>query len=385
MISPKVFFYVQHLLGIGHLARASRIAAALRKEGFSVTMVTGGLPLEGFPAEGIDHIQLEPAVTAGDSFSKLKDAVGNPIDQAAEMRRREQLIAAFHALQPDIVIIEAFPFGRRQVRFELLPLLAEIDRCETRPLVVTSVRDILQINRKPGRDEETVTLIQDHFDRVLVHGDPNFVRLEETFPLAAEIADKVSYTGLVAPAAPEPREAEFDVIVSAGGGAVGAKLIEAAIAAYPQLLSLGRWCVITGPNLDQAEMDRLMAMAPPEIEIVRFRKDFPSLLGQARLSISQAGYNTVCDILQARCRAVLIPFAAGGETEQTTRAEKLQELGLAVSVDEATLSAQALAEAIRATLALDPAIGAPLRLDGARQTAIILRELLAESAGRTQR
>lgn len=385
MTSPKVFFYVQHLLGIGHLARASRIAAALREGDFSVTMVTGGLPLEGFPAAGIDHVQLEPAVTAGDGFSKLKDAAGNPINEAAETRRREQLLAVFRARQPDIVIIEAFPFGRRQVRFELLPLLAEIERCETRPLVISSIRDILQENRKAGRDEETIALVRDHFDRVLVHGDPNFVRLEKTFPLAAEIADKVSYTGLVAPPAPEPREAEFDVIVSAGGGAVGAKLIEAAMEAYPKLPSLGRWCVIAGPNLDQAEMDRLIAMASPEIEIVRFRKDFPGLLGQARLSISQAGYNTVCDILQARCRAVLIPFAAGGETEQTTRAEKLQELGLAVSVDEATLSAQALIEAIPAALTLDLAAAVPLRLDGAQRTAAILRELLAECVGKTRR
>jgi len=36
----SVFFYVQHLLGIGHLARASRIAAALADDGFDVTVIT---------------------------------------------------------------------------------------------------------------------------------------------------------------------------------------------------------------------------------------------------------------------------------------------------------------------------------------------------------
>ena len=39
MTGPRVFFYVQHLLGIGHLARASRIAAALAEDGFDVTVV----------------------------------------------------------------------------------------------------------------------------------------------------------------------------------------------------------------------------------------------------------------------------------------------------------------------------------------------------------
>jgi predicted glycosyltransferase len=38
------------------------------------------------------------------------------------------------------------------------------------------VRDILQENRKAGRDAETAALVQAHFDRVLVHGDPDFVR-----------------------------------------------------------------------------------------------------------------------------------------------------------------------------------------------------------------
>ena len=39
---PCVFFYVQHLLGIGHIARASRIANALQANGFDVVLVTGG-------------------------------------------------------------------------------------------------------------------------------------------------------------------------------------------------------------------------------------------------------------------------------------------------------------------------------------------------------
>lgn len=377
---PKVLFYVQHLLGIGHLARASRVAAALVEDGFSVTMVTGGLPLDGFPAAGIDHIQLQPAVTSGDGFTKLKDADGNPVTKEMEASRRDQLLTVYHAQKPDFVIIEAFPFGRRQVRFELLPLLAEIEKSEPRPLVLSSVRDILQQNRKAGRDEETVDMVKAHFDRILVHGDPNFMRLEETFPLASEIAEQVVYTGLVAPPAPVTTggQAEFDVIVSAGGGAVGGALIEAAIGAHAILPPLGRWCIITGPNLDPDELSRLCAMASPETEIVRFRKDFPSLLAGAKVSISQAGYNTVCDILQARCRAVLIPFAASGETEQTTRAEKLTALKLAVSVEEEGLSAENLAAGIGEALALETASYIPMRVDGAKQTAVILRQLLED-------
>ncbi len=58
------------------------------------------------------------------------------------------------------------------------------------------------------------------------------------------------------------------------------------------------------------------------------------MLKGAELSISQAGYNTVCDILQAQCRSILVPFTAGGETEQSVRAARLEALGLAIALPE---------------------------------------------------
>ena len=67
----RVFFYVQHLLGIGHLARASRIADAMADDGFHVTVATGGTPVAGFPGPKVSHITL-PAIVAGDAgFSGL--------------------------------------------------------------------------------------------------------------------------------------------------------------------------------------------------------------------------------------------------------------------------------------------------------------------------
>ena len=191
MSAPRVLFYVQHLLGIGHLARASRIVRALSDNGFAVTLVTGGMPVDGFPGPGIDHVAL-PAIAVGDGgFSALVDEKGRVIDEAFKADRRDRLIAAYHAARPDIVIIEAFPFGRRQVRFELLPLLDAIENTTPRPLLMTSLRDILQERAKPGRDEETIDLVTRHFDRVLVHGDPAFARLEDTFPLADAIAGRI--------------------------------------------------------------------------------------------------------------------------------------------------------------------------------------------------
>jgi len=378
--SPRVFFYVQHLLGIGHLARASRIAGALAADGFEVTVVTGGTPVPGFPGPQVRHIALPPITASNAGFSGLADIDGNPVGDAFKANRRDLLLTAFRENRPDIVIIEAFPFGRRQVRFELLPLLDEIATMDDKPMVVTSLRDILQERSKPGRDEETVAVLKRYFDRVLVHGDPSFARLEDTFPLAAEIADKVVYTGLIAAPPPAEPTERFDIIVSAGGGAVGNALIRAGLEAAKSIdkpLSWPlSWALITGPNLPQSDFDAISADAPDHVSVYRFRPDFASLLKGAKLSVSQAGYNTVCDILRAGCHPLLIPFTAGGETEQTVRAERLEKLGLAHVLTEDALSPASMTQAIESALEASGRPPHTLDLDGAHRTAEILRGLL---------
>jgi predicted glycosyltransferase len=375
MTARKVFFYVQHLLGIGHLARASRIAQAMAEHGLDVSVVTGGVPVEGFPGPEVRHIALPPIASGDAGFSGLVDRDGRPVDAAFEDMRRNALLDAFRGFRPDIVMIEAFPFGRRQVRFELIPLLDEIAAMPDRPRVVCSLRDILQQRTKPGRDEESVDLVERYFDRVLVHGDPGFVRLEETFPLAAGIADRIIYTGLVSAPPPPPPTEIFDVIVSAGGGAVGAGLIRAAAQAAHRLSPSLRWALISGPNLPQADYDAIAAEMPGNAQLFRFRRDFASLLAGARVSVSQAGYNTVCDILHAGCGSVLVPFTTGGETEQQVRAERLAAHGLASIVPEDGLNAEVMRAAIAARLEAGRRPDHGLDLEGAGRTAEILKAL----------
>jgi predicted glycosyltransferase len=80
--------------------------------------------------------------------------------------------------------------------------------------------------------------------------------------------------------------------------------------------------------------------------------------------------------LRAGCRSLLVPFAAGGETEQEVRAERLERLGLASVVSESGLTPALLAGAIEAALARPRPPRHALDLDGARKSATILRKLL---------
>jgi len=137
-----------------------------------------------------------------------------------------------------------------------------------------------------------------------------------------------------------------------------------------------RWLLISGPNFPEADFVSLAKATFSNVTLIRFRKDFPSLLRGARVSISQAGYNTVGDLLQTDCLMILIPFVAGGETEQTVRAERLRALGLADILPEAGLTSEIVANAVSAALAKPRAASAFLDLGGAGKTASIIRSMI---------
>ena len=366
----KIFIYVQHLLGIGHLKRAATLARALRNANFEVTLASGGAPVPG-----IDVHQLPPV--SSPDFKQLLDEHGKPVDEAWKKRRTAALLDAWRRSDADALIVELFPFGRRQMRFELIPLLEEakkgsgpfIQKRGQTPLVVCSVRDILQPN--PAREEEALERFERYFDRLLVHGDPQVAPFERSFANARRLAGKLFYTGYVVDEVAAAGDAGAgEVLVSCGGGATGGKLLEAAIAARPLTRLRDRpWRLLAGVNASRVpEANGLI--------VERARDDFAERLRNCVVSVSQAGYNTVMETLQAGARAVLVPFAAGIEAEQAMRAKLLAQRGLVHVVEEGALTPARLAAAIdRAVLAPRPAPHA-IDLGGARRTAELMREWL---------
>jgi predicted glycosyltransferase len=382
-VSARVLFHVQHLLGIGHLQRSLRIAEALTARGIAVTLVSGGPPVSLLDAARvaeprIDIVQLPP-IRARDASFALVDGDGNPVDDALRVARRETLLAAFAAARPDAVVIEGFPFARRAFRFELDPLIAAARAAGAR--VVCSVRDIPTVRDDTGRHNEIVARVRAEFNAVLVHGDPAFIPFEVPFPPAARIADRLHYTGYVTPSNEGQVDADLpsgEVLVSVGGGAAGQKLLAAALAARRQgCLAADGWRLLAGTTVDADAVAVLQRGAPPGVAIERFRADFPALLRRSRVSVSQAGYNTVLDIVAAKARAVLVPFAAERETEQAIRAECLAARGAALVVRESELTPATLAAAIERAAARDP-VPLALDTDGARRSAELIAGLIAK-------
>jgi predicted glycosyltransferase len=349
-----LLLHCQHTLGLGHLTRSFALAEALAGR-FDVTLLAGGEIPHGVPPPADVEVVWLP-----------------------RERRVRAVLDAYRALRPRVLALELFPFGRRKLADELLPLL-DLARCEPDPpLAVCSVRDLLVAGRRDqqAHDEVAAALANQYLDAVLVHADPRFARLEETFAPRVPLRVPVRYTGFVVrPRVGErvPPEARF--VVSAGGGRFGGPLFRAAVDAHA-LLGAPPMRIVAGPFLPEDEWAALRAAVRPGLEVVRTVPDLSAELEAASASVSQCGYNTALDLLRAEVPALVVPFAAEGEDEQLRRARRLEGLGAVRVLDPAELSGPALAAELAALPEFRPAQPV-LDLDGARTTATLVAGLAA--------
>lgn len=383
----RLMFYCQHVLGMGHFIRSAEIVRGLTD--FEVTFLNGGEIVPGFDLPARVEVVNLPPIKSDEEFRALQ-AVGDESLEEIKAVRAQRLLAEYERLQPDVLVIELFPFGRLKFAFELMPLL---ERCKAdgRTKVVCSLRDILVAKRKQQEFEaQACRTVNEFFDLVLVHSDPRFHRLEETFSSAALIQRPVAYTGFVAQTAQASglvddflSGEEPKILVSIGGGRVGSELIDCAIDASPLLAEVlpHRMLIFGGPYLPEAQFERLQGKLAGQqnIKLARYTTNFLAHLKQADLSVSMAGYNTCMNWLAAGVRAVVCPFVGAGNQEQTLRANKLRELGLVSLITGSELNPAKLAEKMAQAFGkAKPA--AALDLNGVEKTAVILKNVGQASA-----
>ncbi|MFQ6022928.1 MAG: glycosyltransferase family protein [Acidiferrobacterales bacterium] len=383
MRARRVMCYVQHLMGTGHQWRAAAISRAMCQLGMDVTYVSGGFPVPGLDVDCTRSVQLPPTRSADMRYKTLVDERGLPVDDDWKAVRRSTLLETFLECQPDVLLIETFPFGRRLLRFELLPLLDTAHALRPRPHVVCSVRDILENRPKPGHNEKIVDLVHTYFDLVLVHSDPEFVPFQASFPLTDCIARKLCYTGFVMRPRGDSKPAVAgtgEVIVSAGGGVVGEHLLHTAMKARP-LSSLAQvpWRILVGHHFPATRLARLRAGVADGVIIEQNRPDFATLLRHCAVSISQGGYNTLFEVLDAGARAVVVPYSDEQQEEQAVRARLLAERGLIVLVDKHALTPSRLAQAVDIASNRPHPKRPAINMNGASTTAHLIATVMVQN------
>jgi predicted glycosyltransferase len=393
-MSKRILVYSHDTFGLGNIRRMLEVARHLvaASPEVSVLLVTGSPMLHAF--------RLPPRVDSLKLPCLSRDVRGQygarslPLSLDATVRMRSNLIrSAMLDFVPDLIVVDKKPFG---VEDELCGAFEALPRQARSPRLVLLLRDILDspeatipIWRKNGCFEA----IEAYYDRVLVVGDPKVFDLRREYDFPPFAAAKLHYCGYIGRAPGlEPRAAlrrrlsvaehEPLLLVTTGGGEDGHCLLDATLSGLQALPDdqRPRTHIVCGPELaEPLRADVAMrAQRMPQLSLQTFSDDMMALIGASDTVLAMGGYNTVCELLSARRRAVVVPRHRPGH-EQLLRAERLHARGHLRMLDPRTLTPDALMAAVRTELALaaqgvlPPAFES---LDGLQRTTAALLDLV---------
>ncbi|MGW8161154.1 MAG: glycosyltransferase family protein [Desulfobulbales bacterium] len=225
-------------------------------------------------------------------------------------------------------------------------------------------------------EQRVIDRLSRYYDTVLVHGDPDIIRLDATFSRIKDITTPIIYTGYVCQQATEDegrrhrlqlrvQPGEKLIVASAGSGSVGLRLLLATVHAAHHLSFPFKMYIFTGPYMEHADVTELQQEAPANIIVERFADRFPVWLTAADLSISMGGYNTTMNVLAAGIPSLIYPFSQN--REQRLRCQRLARVANLELLEDMDLSPRTMAGKIsrmfdRRTKQVH------LRLDGAEFT-----------------
>jgi predicted glycosyltransferase len=321
-------------MGLGHVRRNLMIAQRLldMRRVESALLVCGASEAACFPSHPrIDFITLPSFRKASAGYEPRSLSVS----ASALTRLRSRLIeAALEEFAPDVLVVDKWPLG---VMGELAASLERLTR-EGRARCVLGLRDVLDDPVRVAKEWDSAAreAVEAHYDAVWVYGDRRIYDVIRECGLEA-LQSKVRYAGYLdrEQLAQSTREGldvrqvlrEPFVLCTVGGGEDGERLATAfALATYPGDC---KGVLLTGPFLSQAGRRRVdqATRGNPRLGVIRFAGDPSPLFHRAERVVAMGGYNTVCELLSARQRALIVPRCEP-RREQWIRAERFRRQGL---------------------------------------------------------
>jgi ATP-binding cassette subfamily B protein len=365
----RVLFYSHNGVGIGHLQRQLELAKAYRARhtDSNVLVVTGSHAAATFDfPDGIDFVKL-PSLVMVDRYRTWKPRdLALPTEDVIGLRS-EILEETVKRFQPDLLVADFMPAGPYG---ELLPALDELARRGGR--AIAGFRDVIDepaFVRELWRETGVYETLREHYEAICVYGDPLMIDFPRAYGLDDPLTDRLTYCGYLG-----RREEVVDVplrdrpvvLGTCGGGVDGSHLLSAFIRAAAELRPRlgGTWLAVTGPLMPASEHARLVEEGKAAgVTVLQVLPDLRSQVAVADCLVAMPGYNTVCDLLSYRCRAVLVPRDSPSR-EQPMRAKRLQEWGLAEVLDAGDLRVNQLGGAVERALHADKPPIAPVALTG---------------------
>lgn len=361
----RILIYSHDTFGLGNIRRMLEVARHLVESSsqVSVLVITGSPMLHAFRIPPrIDYVKL-PCLSR--NVDGRYGARSLDLSLAATVRLRANMIKSVIAdFAPDLILVDKKPFG---VEDELSGALEALPGSVVRPKLVLLLRDILdsaesttRVWRKNGYFEA----IAAYYDQVLVVGCPTVFDLCQEYAFPPFAAAKVEFCGYISrqpgrQSRDDARRqlglhgAEPLLLVTPGGGEDGYSLIALTLDALGRLphAQRPRTHLVCGPEMNEQQRATVHATARAlsNVSVQDFCDDMMSMMSAADVVLAMGGYNTVCELLTLRKRALLVPRIKPG-VEQCIRAERMSALGLVRMLHPETLTAEQLLDGLRAEL-----------------------------------
>lgn len=375
----RLLIYSQDGMGLGHLRRTRNIAREVLacNPRCSILILADSPSVPFFsPIGGVDYLKLPTIVKTGDvtwQTSMLSLSIAEIVNLRAEVIRQ-----VFREFKPDAVLVDHMPVGALG---ELKPLLESSAQRTGRAKFFLGLRDVLdapEVIHRVWRENGAYEYIG-LYDAVLIYGSRTIYAAESAYDLTSH-AHQVVYCNYVTPknhTEIPSREPEVPfILVMGGGGKDSFPTAHAFLKAFPFLLqgTQLRALILTGPHMSPAERDVLTAQSSAyPVEILNSVQDATLLLRQAAAVVTMAGYNSLCEVLAWRKKALVIP-RVGPSAEQRIRSQVFSQRHLVRMLDPDDLTPERMAQELRLLL-MDDSIPNPANippLDGAQRAASLL-------------
>jgi predicted glycosyltransferase len=386
----RLLVYSHDTFGLGNIRRMLAICEHLLDAipNLSILLLSGSPMLQGFRIpKNLDYIKL-PCLNRGTTGKISAKYLGMDADETVKLRSK-LIHSAAASFKPNMVLVDKKPYG---IQNELMPMLHYLKAVQPKTKVVLLLRDILdapEVTIAEWQKHGFYQTVEAFYDRLLIVGTPEVFDFCKAYQLPSNIAYKARYCGYLRRPQGHKSKAEVRqelgmkdddrlVVVTPGGGEDGYPMIDAFLQG---LSSAFKSLVICGPEMPIQQRQALYQTAAnlSQVEMREFSDDLMSYLAAADVVVSMGGYNTICEVLSASKRAVIVPRVKPSQ-EQIVRTTCMAKFGLFSVVEPDQLNPQKLSQAIQHQMdqAIRQAVLPTIDLNGLTRIAHHLSSLMKE-------
>ena len=391
----RIMVYSHDTFGLGNIRRMLAICEHLLEEipQLSILLLSGSPMLQGFRLpRGLDYIKL-PCLNRGSSGELAAKYLGMDVEKTVKMRS-ELIFSATVNFQPDLFLIDKKPLG---IKNELTGAINYLHEQLPETKLELLLRDILDIPERTINEwqkNQYNQVICKFYQLLLIVGSQKVFDFCEEYKLPDIVANKARFCGYIrrfqrcrinTNIRQELELAAVDklVVVTPGGGQDGYQLINTYLQGQ-ELLNNSQYriksLVFCGPEMPEEQKQELYQAAAkfPQVQMREFTDDFISYLSAADAVVSMGGYNTICEILSAEKSAVIVPRIKPSQ-EQLIRSQRMQDLGLLISIHPDNLTSEVLIRQLFQILN-NPLKSQIIDLEGLSRITHHIRDLLVDKS-----